>query len=461
MILFAMLALVASGCADAPGRNEYLFFSPDGRTLAWIFHAQLRSAFNPYAVVRERYDVRWRSVDDPESTKSATVDEAGNLLFAGTLDLAPRVLFSPDSRRLAAAGERGLMVVELGAGQSRQLCRGDEFVTSFVWTGSDEIVYVTCTGIDLHTYQTYEATVRTVWRQNVAQGASRRKAVLRREVLEPGRGILIGHRKDISPDGKHAVLADLDSPPPPGLFRGRPATISFSLVGLDDGRERRIVADDYLGSWGVAWKPDASAVAVIFEDSLRTYRAVLFEPATGRTYDFSEAFTQAYEPPPEIAARGGRDLPLLSQMTWTADGEYLVLNGYGGRLVRPEPFAVVEIGRSFGSVFSSEDHDYLTEVVPTPVAGWVFGYGDDAEGVGPYVIDYRRMRYVRLTGGTRSGTFRELKGLFSEVEGKTRTTTSMMEPPFRVVVAPDGRRLATIGFVTDEIEIRKIDLSAP
>jgi hypothetical protein len=458
MTLFAMLALVVCGCASESDWTEALFFSPDGRSLAWIHHFVARR--NVYEVVWDRYDVRWRAIDDPQGTKSVKVDEAGIGLFPDMVEYVPRVLFSPDSRRLAVAGERGLMIVDVATGRSRQLCKRGEFVISFAWNGSDGLLYVTRTGSEWD-FPLHGPSVRTVWRQDLREGASDRKAVHRREEIEPGRILCGRDAKDISPDGKYVVLADLDSEPPLGLPIDKTATISFSLVNLDDGQARPIVAGNCkLSWWGAAWKPDASAVAVIFQDGLYTYRAVLFEPATGRTCDFSEAFTQAYEPPAEVADRG-RNLPSLSGMTWTADGEYLVLNGYGGRLVHPEPFRVLEIGKSFGGVFSP-DGTLSTEVLPTCVAGWVFGRGADASGDdGTYAIDYRRLRYLQLTGGTRGGTFRELEGLFTLVEGKTITTMSMGPPPYRLAISPDGRRLATIDMFTDQIEIREINLSAP
>ncbi|GAF93598.1 unnamed protein product, partial [marine sediment metagenome] len=70
-----------------------------------------------------------------------------------------------------------------------------------------------------------------------------------------------------------------------------------------------------------------------------------------------------------------------------------------------------------------------------------------------------------LTGGTASGTFRELEGLLTPPEGygKGRAvgTMGMVGPPYRMAISPDGRRLATIDMFSDEIEIREIDLSAP
>ncbi len=398
--LTLLVGLIAAGCGPARMIRCHPRFSPDSRVLAYIEQEEKDPAL--------RCNICWRDVSEAGEVSRIRVDAPGPSWDDLPLGRRIHLVFSPDSRRLAAVTPTGIRIIELSSAETHSPTARGEVVTGLAWVSNDEIVYAAHTNRK-GTHK--EVSDRTFWRQKVASPAKDRQAVYREARTATGVGYYpLWPLEHLSPDGRFVVFA---SP----FVNGK-----FKLLDLRTKAVREVGRCDGYAAC-VAWKRDGSAAFCV--GGAWPPQAVLVEPATGKITDFSRRFAAAFgQYPPRLAA------------LWTGDGKYFVVNHVRRRgcLVGVRPWEVKEIGRWFVERTDARGGP-SGFIEPLAVPGWVFVHGKKV------LKDYM--------GWHRSSV--ETMALYRFGE-------------HGLAISPDGKKAALADFVTGEgytMFVRDLKLPPP
>ena len=381
-------AAASSGCMWWQFEEAYqMDVSRDGSRLAFVHEDTLvwvvpfALVGGPIAVTRQ---VRWCDVAEGEpELRSAHVDTVCTLIWPD----GPVMAFSPDSRHLAVASGRRMVVIDTQTRKKWEVSGRSELVTCLFWSTPEEIIYVARTNVH-GDRDTYARSDRTVWRQNIAAPPDTREAISCEKNVLAGsshyvlaRGVSGGYQMEWpSPCGRYLLLVT-------GGEQGR-----LTLLDLTSGTTRFLFHCAEFRDDNVAWKPDGSAVFCAAVGG----PALLVNTQTGSVQDLSRRFAD--------------DLPLTEQLRveplWTSDGTYVLVNtqdGPGhrnepaGYLVRPDPWSIVPLGDLVNSRLP-DVRGRRSAVRWFPVAGWAVVL---AEG-GYYLADYEGQTTVALQDLYRS-----------------------------------------------------------
>ena len=379
------------GCYGEPDRRPR--FSPDGQWLAYVYTDSLQFVpiplpYTPQVSLASGAEVRWCRTDRPDEVHSVKVDWRG--AKGGATSLDARIVFSPDSRRIAAVGEHRLSVIEVQSGERKILSERDETVTSLWWTSPDEIAYAAHTRIrDQGEPQFFpgffKVADRTIWRQKIHEPPESRTAVFSEKNVQTATAAQYGQwpLERPSPDGRYVVFQSPMSVVFP--LEGGP----FKLLDVRTGHVRTVGTGSSTGGF-ISWKPDSSAILVAGRALRPKGRKQVFvvDPASGDRLDVCQQFTEAFD-----------HAPVWIEPLWTADGEYVVvtMSDQGGCLVRPEPWEVIPVVQDFvqrTAIYPLGDPEREWWLYRTPIAGWVML--DNGSDRTHYLVNYANRSYVSL-----------------------------------------------------------------
>ena len=305
------------------GAGATIDFTPSGRYLAYIWQEAeyLRPAklgARPRTLA-ETMELRLRRMggDAPERRiplDSIDLRPEGEVYYT----LGACVYASPDSRYVAAATGRRLVIADVETGEHRAISYDGEFFRGCAWLSGSELVFVTNDG----------QTV-SYWRYDINLPAGERVKVYE----EPGRRLELHgglpprmHSSGWSPNGRYHTSC-----------RGLRPDHEFRIVDMRTGQAQTFAID----ASQQCWKLDDSALLVHSRGP--DARVVLIDPVTGQTQDLSA----------EFRAEFGEEIDFsFAAPVWTPDGQYVVTHtdrptpgtytgDYRGCVVRPSPFEVV------------------------------------------------------------------------------------------------------------------------
>lgn len=277
------------------------------------------------------------------------------------------IAFSPDSRYLAATSRGSLVCIDLETSRTWPLAPSDERVTSFVWSGPEEIRYVA------------PEDNRRFFAHRIHERPEERETLFGNVGPAVGYGGPRQPSESWSPKGRFALFVN---------------SLEGNAIQLLDMRTCTVRAYAHTQAWGfeVAWRKDESAVFFIGlvrdssagrADSRTVGQALLLQAPAWNSVDdtpFVEQLRRSMTV--HVGAAGLPVFHLLRlEPQWTEDGEYLLLNSsnMGGYLIKPDPWKMNPCGQflfpSLGYVWDRKTHDPSTMGPPTisffPADGWI------------------------------------------------------------------------------------------
>jgi hypothetical protein len=360
-------------------------FSPDGSVVAYLFWTvSQRVPLGPTpSATAESVGIRWCLSRNPLQQKEVTIDSAklnGKVIY---LDHRVHMVFSPDSRNLGVVSGKGIQLLDVTSGAVRTIVDGSQRVTSLGWLSKNQIVY------GLMSQPGHSLCRRDITRPDA------QPEVFHRGPADPGRVELSGVGIEGYPDTwpteywSHA-----------GHYCAAWNGSQFSLVEVATGRVRacggrRDVRPEVVA---MSWKRDDSGVLLLSGDRDSGYQALVVDPRTGETLDFSGDFNGAFgsETLDHALYRPGDTAPATQ---WTADGQYFVVNAFkknAGFLVRPRPWELIPVGERSGILLRNKPR-YQVEIYPTSIPGWVWSQPGSANCAS--LVDYQGTRIMPVSLG--------------------------------------------------------------
>ncbi len=366
------LACSATGCllpmpCSSPGIPS---FSPESTVTAWIRVDYLTEPLNFERSMSQSAYLHWCPTDKPEAVRSVRIAWVGSEFGGYHLGGLVHLVFSPDSHRIAVITPRSLQVFDIVDGHRWDAAADGEHVSSLAWLGNDEIGYAAHTSLRGR-YRSM--TDRAFWRQRIGDSAASRVLIRREEAVEAGfhsGNLFVCSNWPLeywSPNGNYVLYK-------PSMFGGR-----LHVLDVRAGRARALGPEElYLER--VAWKSDESAVACIagIRGQVNRCAALLMEPQSLRTLDFTEPFLQSLPHPSP------------SEMAWACDGRYLLINDLwvGGCVIEPAPFRCIRVGECLPSRGETAIHQagrYWSHIYPARVPGWMLVRSPDLNA---FIADY-------------------------------------------------------------------------
>jgi hypothetical protein len=386
-----LLAVGLTGCIGGTSYHPPSF-SPDGstvvrlRTDATVVGPDLEApSFSAYNIFLDLFPA-----ERPDEKRSVKVYSS----LSDYLTIYD-VLFSPDSEKVAIVGHLRLLVVDLKSGQLREMARTKwdrlaAHIISAAWVGNDEICYAVWASpigwTPTDTREDWYKSTLGLYRQAVTQSQDERETIYE-VVYEPPADYSEG-RPTVgwSPGGRYVLFAD---PPESG-----PLTLVDARIG-----KRHPLSQEMKSPWIIAWRPDGmAALCYGFARVAKPgYQWLMVEPDDRKTHDMSGQFNRLL--PDDL---------LETQVSWTADGQYVLIdcterdNARHYVLVQPQPWQVIEIGKLL-----ADKVRLATEEVPRfddlavrplatcPVAGWLVAHAADGK---VYLTDYHARRLHEVAG---------------------------------------------------------------
>ena len=279
--IFLALSLAAGGCGVFGDDNRGVIaerkVSPD-RSLEAYVRADDRMNFSSLVrlgTMREHVWVHWGSPGSPLKSRKllvakAPADEESPFPIADDV----RLVFAPDSRRLAVVTPNALQVVDLITGRRWELTGPGERVSSLAWVSPSEVVYASHTYLVAPPLQDdgrQTLSDRTFWRQQYDQPPLARQILL--------------HEMRVAAGANRRFAWPLESFSPTGdrvIFRSPIEGGQFIMMDLNGQAGRRFGATST--NCQVWWKDDGSRALV---SQAIPDKYILVDSFTGRATDVS------------------------------------------------------------------------------------------------------------------------------------------------------------------------------
>jgi len=322
------------------------------------------------------------------------------------LNISSALMFSPDSRYIAAMAAGCLWIVDTKTGRHWVQTEGDERATSCCWTDEGQLAY----GTIRRGITRIGKTRRSLWLARPGEPRARQRRLYQgtAEAFDwDAAGSAIWPQEHWSPDGRYVIFVDHDQ-------KSR-----LALLDVSSGRVQTFGRRNaHRGS--VAWKRDISQALCVYSIVAQEPEVLLIWPASRNIVDLSEQALGVFD-------RTGIDLAPL----WTADNEY-VLDLRGRQLVHPIPWRVLQIGIVVKETLRMRRDD-RPRLFLSPVAGFVGVQGaSGVAGNGTFAVSYDGKRYRRL-------------GLWAFVCDEGRLLVSFDKKGYPVVRPLDWSELLTPG----------------
>jgi len=345
-LLCCALGIVFVGCQDGGSPGE-IHFSSDKSTVAYTFVKRIDLPLPPeMPTLYSTVYLKWCLMDQLDSCQSLKIDSYGKS-YGSFVQGQFRLIFSPDSRRIAVNSPRHLEIVELGTRIRHRLTLAGESVFSMGWLGNKEIVYT----VHLESMEKNGSYYRT------------RKIFRHRIDDSPEKRLLLYEQNDykglchefVSPTGEYVLF----------MSKGYNEGI-FSLLDVQTGQVTALT-EKKAKLEGVSWKPDGNGVFC-----LSSNEALLLYPKENRIIDLSSNYNSTFRCLLEYA-------PKIDPL-WTPDGRFIVMNSSktGGCLVRPDPWEVIPAGKNLVTYLEEEKRQVYFDqpnqypwIFVQPFPGWV------------------------------------------------------------------------------------------
>lgn len=317
------------------------------------------------------------------------------------------IVFSPDSRHLAAWTTHRLWVLDLKTKRKRQVARihwntrkRRKSIHTAAWLSNDELCYAE------HTYDLKDraATVvlnyepvrieRRLYRQKIDQPQSKRETVFEKECrpTAPLMASASGAGLMTAPACRHVLLLSIS---PNGRYSlGAWPCPEGDLVLVDFvTRDEHVLLRGGQRLIQVAWRPDGSAAFCQLSKKEKSRSWVLIDPGARKLEDFTAKVSPL-----------AKTLELLPR--WTADGLYVIANGEAdwAILFRPKPWQVIRLGHLVRNKVGKASNWGLPAEC-SPLRGWVV---ISTGGRKYYLTDYRAERLVELCSDLVSPTGKQV-----------------------------------------------------
>ncbi len=295
LVLLLCLAATLGGCGikDMSHVRHPPVFSPDGQTVAYGWSDLLWGDFMSCTMASaETQYVRWCSVESPNHQESIKVFARTGEFFTGPDFGLVDLVFSPDSRHLAAVTRSTITIIDQASRKSRRITSGEVVITSLCWLNNEEIAYGTIDttrfGWNIPGGWIYE---RTLWHQNIHQPRNKRLAIhADKDFEEPG-GLIQDWwpLESWSPNGHYAIFE-----------------IKGQLRLLDSSAKTVIsFGQKNHGLIRAVWNPDNSEALCVswagvpYNKNSR-YQAILLNPANLEILNLSRKFNETFQSDPNL-----------------------------------------------------------------------------------------------------------------------------------------------------------------